>query len=180
MKYSDGPLTHKHPSVHFRGPVGAGLHASLMGALWRANPSSAQSTQVCIQIKMTDKDIKAQWHFANLWYYGWLLFLRGLKLKLWGICPFLSPCIRWLCGSTVVKQHVTRPFTSRHCVFASVLISATVAQVNAMSRSWLHSALSMHDLGKKMWEITVWVIAVMDGNSALKVLYHAQSTFWSF
>lgn len=60
VKCSDKLLTHKHLSVHFRGPVGTGLHASMMGALWRVNPSSAQSSQVCIQIKMTDKDIKAQ------------------------------------------------------------------------------------------------------------------------
>lgn len=76
----------KHPSAHFRSRAHADWSVFTMGALWRLNALSACSNQVCIQIKMTDKDIKAQWHFTNLWYCGRLLCVQGFKLKPPGNC----------------------------------------------------------------------------------------------
>lgn len=50
----------KHPSIQFRNRAHAGLSVFTMRAPWHFNALSAWSNQVCIQIKMTDKDIKAQ------------------------------------------------------------------------------------------------------------------------
>lgn len=55
----------KHPSIQFRNRAHAGLSVFTMRAPWHFNALSAWSNQVCIQIKMTDKDIKAQWHFLK-------------------------------------------------------------------------------------------------------------------
>lgn len=57
------------------------LSVFTMGALWGLNALSVWGNQGCIQIKMTDRDIKAQWHFTNLWYCGRLLCIQGFKLK---------------------------------------------------------------------------------------------------
>lgn len=74
-------INKKHPSAHFRSRAHAGLSVFTMGALWRLNALSAWSNQVCIQIKMTDKNIEAQWHFTNLLYCGRLLCIQRFKIK---------------------------------------------------------------------------------------------------
>lgn len=52
-----------------------------MGAPWGLNALSVRGNQGCIQIEMTDKNIKAQWHFTNLWYCSRLLRIQGFKVK---------------------------------------------------------------------------------------------------
>lgn len=47
-------LAHVRPRVH------SGLSVFTVGARWHVNALSAWSNQVGIQIKMTDKNIKAQ------------------------------------------------------------------------------------------------------------------------
>lgn len=80
--------THTHrentqtPSTYFScSRKRAGLSVCTMKALWGLNALLAPGNHGCIQIKMTDKDIKAQWHFTDLWYCSRLLCIQGFKLK---------------------------------------------------------------------------------------------------
>lgn len=77
------PPAHTHtPSTHFScSRRRAGLSVCTMRTLWGLNALLAPGNHGCIQIKMTDKDIKAQWHFTDLWYCSRLLCIRGFKLK---------------------------------------------------------------------------------------------------
>lgn len=92
----------KKAFTNFRSSAHAGWSGYTIGALWRLNALSAWSNHVCIQIKMTDKDIKAQWHFANVWWCDRLLCIQGLKLNPLGSFP-ISSQVATECSFTVGK-----------------------------------------------------------------------------
>lgn len=94
---------------------------------WHFNALSARSNQVCIQIKMTDRDIKAQWHFKNLWYLCILCIYAfvDLNFNLWGIS--VSEC--WL-SSVGMRCH--------HVLTSMIKGNATVCNM----KRWLLSPLA--------------------------------------